>query len=60
MNRERLTSGLDALGVAYDQTAVERFEAFHAILDEYNQKMDLTAKYVEDNYQTLDSFLLEY
>ena len=48
MNRERLTSGLDALGVAYDQTAIERFEAFHAILDEYNQKMDLTAVLDED------------
>ena len=43
MNRERLTSGLEMMGVAFDQTAIERFEAFHAILDEYNQKMDLTA-----------------
>jgi len=48
MNRERLTSGLDALGIGYDQTAIERFEAFHAILDEYNQKMDLTAVLDED------------
>ena len=48
MNRERLTSGLDMLGVSYDQTAIERFEAFHAILDEYNQKMDLTAVLDED------------
>jgi len=48
MNTERLTSGLDMLGVAYDQTAIERFEAFHAILDEYNQKMDLTAVLDED------------
>ena len=48
MNKERLTSGLDALGVAYDQTTIERFEAFHAILDEYNQKMDLTAVLDED------------
>ena len=48
MNRERLTSGLDMLGIAYDQTAIERFEAFHAILDEYNQKMDLTAVLDED------------
>ena len=48
MNRERLTRGLDALGVAYDQTAIERFEAFHAILDEYNQRMDLTAVLDED------------
>ena len=43
MNRERLLRGLDALGIAADETAVERFEAFHAILDEYNRKMDLTA-----------------
>ena len=48
MNKERLTSGLDALGIAYDQTTIERFEAFHAILDEYNQKMDLTAVLDED------------
>jgi len=48
MNRERLMSGLDMMGVAYDQTAIERFEAFHAILDEYNQKMDLTAVLDED------------
>lgn len=48
MNRERLTNGLDALGIAYDQTAIERFEAFHAILDEFNQKMDLTAVLGED------------
>lgn len=48
MNRERLTNGLDALGIAYDQAAIERFEAFHAILDEYNQKMDLTAVLDED------------
>ena len=48
MNKERLISGLEAMGVAYDQTAIERFEAFHAILDEYNQKMDLTAVLDED------------
>jgi len=48
MNKERLMTGLDMMGVAYDQTAIERFEAFHAILDEYNQKMDLTAVLDED------------
>ena len=48
MNRERLVTGLDMMGVAYDQTAIERFEAFHAILDEYNAKMDLTAVLDED------------
>jgi len=41
-------TGLDMMGVSYDQTAIERFEAFHAILDEYNQKMDLTAVLDED------------
>jgi len=48
MNRERLISGLEMMGVSFDQTAIERFEAFHAILDEYNQKMDLTAVLDED------------
>ena len=48
MNRERLVNGLNALGIACDQATVERFEAFHAILDEYNQKMDLTAVLDED------------
>lgn len=48
MNKERLISGLKALGIVYDHTAIERFEAFHAILDEYNQKMDLTAVLDED------------
>ena len=48
MNKERLMTGLDMMGVAYDQTAIERFEAFHAIMDEYNQKMDLTAVLDED------------
>ena len=48
MNRERLITGLEMMGVSYDQTAIERFEAFHAILDEYNQKMDLTAVLDED------------
>ena len=43
MNRERLAGGLTAMGIAFDQTAMERFEAFHAILDEYNARMDLTA-----------------
>jgi len=48
MNKERLISGLEMMGVSFDQTAIERFEAFHAILDEYNQKMDLTAVLDED------------
>lgn len=48
MNRERLLNGLTALGIACDQMAMERFEAFHAILDEYNQRMDLTAVLSED------------
>ena len=48
MNKDRLVSGLEMMGVAFDQTAIERFEAFHAILDEYNAKMDLTAVLEED------------
>lgn len=48
MNRERLANGLAQMGVAFDQTAMERFEAFHAILDEYNARMDLTAVLDED------------
>ena len=52
MNKERLITGLETMGVAYDQTAIERFEAFHAILDEYNQKMDLTA--VLDENERID------
>ena len=48
MNRERLKTGLEKMGVAADETALERFEAFHAILDEYNARMDLTAVLDED------------
>lgn len=48
MNRERLVNGLTQMGVSFDQRAIERFEAFHAILDEYNAKMDLTAVLDED------------
>ena len=48
MNRERLKTGLDRMGIAADETALERFEAFHAILDEYNARMDLTAVLDED------------
>lgn len=48
MNRERLVNGLEAMGIAADQRAMERFEAFHAILDEYNARMDLTAVLSED------------
>lgn len=48
MNRERLANGLAAMGIAADQRAMERFEAFHAILDEYNARMDLTAVLSED------------
>jgi len=36
------------MGVAFDQRAIERFAAFHAILDEYNARMDLTAVLDED------------
>lgn len=48
MNRERLLRGLEALGIAADAEALDRFEAFHAILDAYNARMDLTAVLDED------------
>ena len=48
MNRERLKSGLLRMGIEADALAMDRFEAFHAILDEYNQRMDLTAVLSED------------
>ena len=48
MNRERLANGLAQLRIPFDQRAMERFEAFHAILDEYNARMDLTAVLDED------------
>ena len=48
MNRERLARGLAAMGVAADETALARFEAFHALLDEANARMDLTAVLEED------------
>ena len=48
MNTERLARGLRAMGLSPDETALARFEAFHAILDEYNARMDLTAVLDED------------
>lgn len=48
MNTERLVNGLGAMGIAVDQTAVERFAAYCDILDEYNAKMDLTAVLSDD------------
>lgn len=48
MNKERLKSGLLRMGIEADALAMDRFEAFHAILDEYNQRMDLTAVLSED------------
>ena len=48
MNRDRLKQGLDALGIPADETALERFERFHALLDEGNRHMDLTAVLDED------------
>lgn len=48
MNRERLQSGLLRMGIEADALALDRFEAFHAILDEYNRRMDLTAVLSED------------
>ena len=48
MNKERLKNGLEKMGIAADETALDRFEVFHAILDEYNARMDLTAVLDED------------
>lgn len=48
MNKERLQAGLEALGIAADETALGRFSAFHALLDAYNAHMDLTAVPGED------------
>ena len=48
MNKERLKNGLEKMGIAADETALDRFEAFHTILDEYNARMDLTAVLDED------------
>ena len=48
MNVERLARGLQQMGLTPDETAIRRFEAFHAILDEYNARMDLTAVLDED------------
>ena len=48
MNKERLKNGLEKMGIAADETALDRFEAFHAILDEYNARTDLTAVLDED------------
>ena len=57
MNAERLTNGLRAMGVAFDKTAVERFAAFSAILDEYNARMDLTA--VLEDEERIDRHFLD-
>lgn len=40
--------GLAQMGVEANALAMERFEAFHAILDQYNARMDLTAVLEED------------
>ncbi len=48
MNTQRLRTGLEEMGIAADALVLERFEAFHAILDEYNARMDLTAVLDED------------
>ena len=48
MNRERLSRGLQAMGIPADAQAMDRFEAFHALLDEANARMDLTAVLDED------------
>ena len=48
MMRDRLARGLEAMGIPADKTALDRFEMFHALLDEGNKKMDLTAVMEED------------
>ena len=48
MMRDRLARGLEAMGIPADKTALDRFEMFHALLDEGNRKMDLTAVMEED------------
>lgn len=48
MNRERLVNGLKIMGIPVDDDAVLRFERFHALLDEANAHMDLTAVLEED------------
>ena len=53
MNKERLKNGLEKMGIAADETALDRFEAFHAILDEYNARMDLTAV-LDEGWRTRD------
>ena len=53
MNKERLKNGLEKMGIAADETALDRFEAFHAILDEYNARMDLTAV-LDEGWRTGD------
>ena len=35
MNKERLKNGLEKMGIAADETALDRFEAFHAIAHLY-------------------------
>ena len=48
MNTERLKKGLLGLHLPWDEQICSRFERFHDLLDEYNQKMDLTAVLDED------------
>ena len=48
MNRDRLLRGLEAMGIQADALALDRFSAYHALLDEANAQMDLTAVLDED------------
>lgn len=43
VNLARLSLGLARMSIPADETALARFSAFHALLDEENAKMDLTA-----------------
>ncbi len=48
MDTKRLTDGLAEMGIAADGTAADRFALFHALLDEANRHMDLTAVLSEE------------
>ncbi len=48
MDTERLARGLRAMSLPAGEEALARFAAFHALLDEANRRMDLTAVLDED------------
>ena len=48
MQPEILIKGLQEMQLPADSETLSRFEAFHSLLDEYNEKMDLTAVLEEE------------